>query len=147
MFQSATLIGSILFFIFLTILIYGIVKRQRKLFLFGLCLYNTTPIIRESLAYALDDNLVHLVIGLTYLVLIILCLPVSTAYGADNLAAVALSKKIGVAIMTTNLFTGYLILNGDLDIEPIFGYFHLVIVIVILYVIIITSLKKKLVWN
>ena len=145
--QSTDIIAIVLFCNFLSIIIYGIIKRKRKLFLFGLCLYNMTPIIRESLAYAVDDNLIHLVIILTFMVLIILCLPVSTAYGANNQAAVALSKKIGVAIVITNLFTGYLILNGELDVEPIFGYFHLVIVAVIIYVIIITSQKKKLMWN
>jgi hypothetical protein len=147
MIQNVNIIGSVLFFVFLSIIIYGIVKRKRDFFLFGISLYNTIPIIGESIAYGTDGDLIHLSNIMAFLVLIILCLPIKTAYDSNNLAAVALSKKIGFAIIATNLYIGYLILNGDLDVAHQFGYFHLVIASIIIYVIIRISLHKKVFWS
>ena len=58
MIQSVNIIGSVLFFVFLSVIIYGVVKRKKEFFLFGICLYNTIPIIGESIAYGMDGELV-----------------------------------------------------------------------------------------
>jgi hypothetical protein len=145
--QSVNIIGSVLFLLFLSVIIYGIVKRKKEFFLFGICLYNTIPIIGESIAYGVDGELIHLSNIMAFLILIILCLPTKAAFDANNQAAVALSKKIGCVIIATNLYIGYLILNEDLDVTPKFGFFHFVIASIITYVIIRISSQKNMFWS
>ena len=141
------IIGSICAIAFISIAAYGAVREKRKVFLFGVSFFNVVPIIGEALAYALDDNLVHLVIIMMFLVQVIICLPISINYGSENLAAVALSQKIGAAIIVANLFTGYIILFEDLNIAVQFGYFHFVIVLIMLYVTIIIPRKRNAWWS
>ena len=105
------------------------------------------PIIGESIAYGMDGELIHLSNIMAFLILIILCLPTKVAFDANNLAAVALSKKIGCVIIATNLYIGCLILNEDLKVAPQFGYFHFVIASIITYVIIRISSQKKVFWS
>ena len=141
------IIGTLCAVLFISIAGYGALKQKRRVFLFGISLFNMVPIIGETLAYTLDDNLVHLVIIMMFLIQVIICLPISINYGSENLAAVALSQKIGAAIIMSNLLTGYIILYEDLNIAIQFGYFHFVIVLMMLYVTIIIPRKRNRWWS
>ena len=140
-------IGSLCAILFVTIAVYGAIKQKRRVFLFGICFFNMVPIIGELLAYTLDDNLVHLVFIMMFLIQVVTCLPISENYGSENLAAIALSKKIGATVIVTNLFIGYVILYEDLNIAIQFGYFHFVIALIMLYVTIIVSRKRDAWWS
>tara|TARA_B110000971_G_scaffold14656_1_gene13567 strand:- start:1655 stop:2074 length:420 start_codon:yes stop_codon:yes gene_type:complete len=47
-----------------------------------------SPIIGESLAYAENDNLVHLLVIMFFIVPVVITLPIGIKYGSENLAAV-----------------------------------------------------------
>ena len=118
-------LGTILSLLFVMITAYGAYKKNRNWFTLGLCFYNTIPIIGESLLYAENNNLMHLTIIMLFLTLVIITLPIGLKYGADNPAAMAMGKKIGLAVGVANIGHGYLILSGTLNNVPIqFGVFH-----------------------
>ena len=105
------------------------------------------PIIGALLAYAEDDNLLHLVIVMVFLVQVAITLPINVKYDVDNPAAVALSQKIGVAIVVANLCQGYLILNTELGVPHQFGYFHLAVVMILMYAVVIVPRKRNMHWK
>lgn len=106
---SIEIVGNIICAFFILIAAYGALKQKKEILLFGVCFFSTMPIIGELLAYAEDDNLLHLVIVMVFLVQVAITLPINVKYDVDNPAAVALSQKIGVAIVVANLCQGYLI--------------------------------------
>ena len=144
---SLEIIGTLICFLFILIATYGALKRKREILLFGVCFFSTTPIVGELLAYAQDDKLLHLVIVMVFLVQVVITLPISVKYDIDNPAAVALGKKIGLAIVVANLCQGCLILNTELGVPHQFGYFHFAIVIILLYAIVIVPRKKNMWWS
>ena len=141
-FYAFEILGTFHCLVCVLIAAYGALKRARRTLLFGLCFFNASPIIGESLAYGENGNLVHLIIVLFFIIQVIICLPISVKYNSNNLAAVALSTKIGLAILVGNLCQGSLILSKVLDVPVQFGYFHLSIVLILLYIYIITYKKK-----
>ena len=146
LFYAFEILGTLHCLVCVLIAAYGALKRAKRTLMFGLCFFNMSPIIGESLAYAENDNLVHLVITLFFIVQVVICLPIRSKYGSDNLAAVALSTKIGLAILVGNLCQGSLILSKVLDVPVQFGYFHLSIVLILLYIYIITYKKENANW-
>ncbi len=78
--------------------------------------FGTLPIIGEGIAYAKDDNMLHLVIVMMFFVQVIITLPTNLRYGDKNKAVEVLNKKIGFAVLAINLFQGYLILSEVLDV-------------------------------
>ena len=134
MFFAFEILGTLHCLVCVLITAYGALKRSRRMLLFGLCFFNISPIIGESLAYAQSDNLVHLLIILFFIVQVVITLPIGMKYGFDNTAAIALSTKIGLAILVANLCQGSLILGKVLEVPIQFGYFHLSIVLILLYV-------------
>ena len=120
---SIEIVGNIICAFFISIAAYGALKQKEEILLFGVCFFSTMPIIGELLAYAEDDNLLHLVIVMVFLVQVAITLPINVKYDVDNPAAVALSQKIGVAIVVANLCQGYLILNTELGVPHQFRLF------------------------
>jgi hypothetical protein len=122
-------------------------KRIRSLFLFGICFFNLTPIIREAVVSAENNNLEHLEISLFFLIQVIIALPIRIEYGRENPAAMALSKKIGLSILVANLCVGGLILADKIDVPLQFGYLHLCIVLILLYVYVAFYKKGSAQWH
>lgn len=135
------IVGNILSSFFILTAAFGAIKHRRDLFLFGICFFCTVPIVGEGMAYAQDNNMLHLAVAMMFLAQVILTLPLNLRYDDENKTAMALSKRIGYAIYATNLFTGYLVLNNILDVPHQFGYMHLVVSLIMLYSI-IRPIKK-----
>jgi len=144
---SIEIVGNIICAFFISIAVYGALKQKKEILLFGVCFFSTTPIIGELLAYAEDDNLLHLVIVMVFLVQVVITLPINVKYDVDNPAAVALSQKIGLAILVANLCQGYLVLNTELGVPHQFGYFHLAVVMILMYAVIIVPRKRNMHWK
>ena len=141
-------LGTILSLLFVMITAYGAYKKNRNWFALGLCFYHTIPIIGESLLYAENNNLMHITIIMLFLTLVIITLPIGIKYGADNPAAMAMGKKIGLAIVVANLCHGYLILSELIHHIPIhFGFFHLCMASIVLYAIIRSHTSPNSRWN
>ena len=128
--------------IFILVAAYGAIKRIRDLFLFGICFFGAGLIIKEGIDYAQDNNIVHLFVIMVFLGQVILTLPINTSFDEKNKAAMALSNRIGCAILVINLFQGYLILSKSLDLPHQFGYMHLVIALIMLYSVLRSGKEK-----
>ena len=136
------IIGILLSSFFILVAAYGTIKRKYNLFLFGICLHGTIPVGGGIIAFAKDENILHLVIAVMFLIQVIFTLPTSFRYGHKNKTALALIKRIGYAILIANLFTGYLILNDSIDVTHQFGYMHFAVSIIIFYTL-VRSYKRK----
>ena len=147
MFIAFEILGTIYCIVCILIAVYGVKKRIRSLFLFGLCFFNMAPIIGEAIACAKSKDVAHLIFTLFFLIQNIFTLPVSTEYDSQNLAAMALSKKIGICILVTNLCMGGLILADIVEVPLQFGYLHLCIVLILLYVYVVFYKKGSAQWH
>ena len=139
---SIEIIGTLhgTFFILLTA--YGAMQRKKSLFHFGICFFCTLPVAGELIAYVQDNNILRLFVIIMFLTQIILTLPSNMPYAHKDLAAMALSKRIGYSILSLNLFQGYVVLNNILEIPLQFGYMHFAISLLMLYTL-IRSEKDK----
>lgn len=139
---------TIIDFSILSITVYGAYTKNRNWFILGLCFFNTIPIIGESMLYAQDDALVRLPVIIIFLTQVIITLPIGIKYGADNPAAMAMSQKIGFAVIVANLYHGYLILSESLNNVPMqFGVFHLCMAGIVLYAIIRSHTSPNSRWT
>ena len=73
---------------------------------------------------------------MAFLAQVIITLPVKVMYGPENIAATKIAQKIGLAIIVTNLFQAYIILGLNLEVPSQYGYFHIVIALIVIYSII-----------
>lgn len=121
--------------IFILLTAYGAIKQKSDIFLFGICFFSIFSVISELIAYAQDDNVLHLFIIIIFLGQVIVTLPINTRFDEKNKAATALSNRIGCAILVINLFQGALILNNYIDVPHQFGFMHLVIALIMLYTV------------
>ena len=139
---SIEIIGTLhgTFFILLTA--YGAMQRKKTFFHFGICFFCTLPVAGELIAYAQDNNILRLFVIMLFLTQIILTLPSNMPYAHKDLAAMALSKRIGYSILALNLFQGYVVLNNILEIPLQFGYMHFAISLIMIYTL-IRSEKDK----
>ncbi|SRR5260221_4811763 len=113
---------------------YGAVKRDRRLYMSGFFFYSFLPIIGESMGYSANKAPVHLLMIFIFATQFILQIPDKNLYGRDNLPAVALATKIGLAIIIINAGAAVLIFNLTLGVPAQFGYFHVAFVLIVLYV-------------
>ena len=132
--------GTLFNSIFVLIAAYGAIKQKKDLLLFGICFFSIGPVIIGLIAYAQDDNILHLFVIMVFLGQMILTLP--SRYNYKDKAAIALSNRIGCAILVINLFQGYLLLNNYLDVPNQFDYMHLVIAIIMLYSVLRSGKEK-----
>ena len=129
------ILGTLSNSIFVLIAAYGAIKQKIDLFLFGICFFSIGSVISELIAYAQDDNVLHLFIIIMFLGQVIVTLPINTRFDEKNKAATALSNRIGCVILVINLFQGSLILNNYIDVPHQFGFMHLVIALIMLYTV------------
>jgi len=138
------IVGTLVGIILTSITAYGALTLQRSWFTLGICFFSTIPIIGEALAFAQDDNLVHLALVMVFLVQVVITLPLNIRYGVETPAAMALAQKIRYAILTANLCQGCLILNTELEVPHQFGYLHLVVALIMLYTVVRSNTKKEI---
>ena len=84
---------------------------------------------------------------MTFLGIAIVTFPNKVQYGSDNAAATALARKIGLAIIVVNLFQAYMILSVRDDVPSQYGYMHIVLAAVVIYVVIKSKSGKGFSWN
>jgi hypothetical protein len=115
---------------------YGAIKQKRELLLFGVCFFCTIPTIAEGIAYAQDNELFHLVIAMMFFAQVIVALPINLRHDYKNKDVRDLNNKIGVTVLTVNLFQGGLVLNDYIEVPHQFGYMHFAVSLIMLYSII-----------
>ena len=145
--DTTDLLFTITSIAFILISAYGAFNQNRKSFLIGMCLWSIIPVVGEGMAYANDSDLAHLGLMALFFCLVILTFPTNNAYNSQNIAATALAKKIGLALLVANIFQGFNIICNDIGVDPKFGYFHLVAALIILYPIIRTNMDKNFSWK
>jgi len=120
--------------------IYGAFTLSRKLFLSGVCFFSILPIIGESMAYNADKGSVHVMMIALFLSQFVLALPNTIAYGAENVAATKLSSKIALALLIINIAGAAFVLCLKSGVPAQFGYYHVAIALVIVYLLVRRSM-------
>ncbi|MDB5124527.1 MAG: hypothetical protein JWP94_2656 [Mucilaginibacter sp.] len=113
--------------------VYGALKLDRKLFLYGVCLFSILPIIGESMAYNADKAPIHITVIFIFLAQFVLAFPNTIVYGQENAAATKLSTKIALAILLFNIGGAVFILCLTTAVPAQFGYYHIVIALAVAY--------------
>ncbi len=116
--------------------IFGAVTASRKLFLSGIFYFSFLPIIGESMGYNADKAPIHILVIFIFITQMVLALPNNITYGPDNVAATKLSAKIALALLIINIAAVVFIFCLNSGVEARFGYYHAVIDLAILYLII-----------
>jgi len=116
--------------------IYGAIKLNRKLFLSGICFFSILPLIGESMAYSADKAPIHVLVIFVFLIQIVLAMPNNIVYGPDNVAATKLSNKIALGIFIINVGGAVFILCLKAQVTVQFGYYHMVIALAVLYLLV-----------
>ncbi|MDB4289976.1 hypothetical protein N9887_02750 [Flavobacteriaceae bacterium] len=147
MYPAFEVLATLVAFTFVSITAYGALTRQRSLFTLGLCFFNVIPVAGELYGYSMDNETFHLALILTFLTQIIITLPIKANYGSDNVSAYALSKKIGIAILVTNLLHGCLILSKEIGVPHQFGYLHFAVALIMTWTIIKTYITPNVRWK
>ncbi len=126
---------------------FGALKQNRNNFLLGIVLFSLLPIIGEYMAYSATNNWGNLITMITFVGIAIVALPNKASYGADNLAATAIARKIGLMILVINLFQAYIILQVREDVAAHYGYMHVAIALLMIYVIIRSKTSSDFSWK
>lgn len=116
--------------------IFGAVTSSRKLFLSGIFYFSFLPIIGESMGYNADKAPIHILVIFIFITQMVLALPNNITYGPDNVAATKLSGKIAWALLIINIGAIVFIFCLKAGVPLQFGYYHAVIDLAILYLII-----------
>ncbi len=133
--------------LFIAIAAAGALKQQRKLFLTGIFLWSLIPVIGEGAKYSQDHDLSHLLVMALFFALAILTAPSKLSYNSENLAATHLAKKIGAAVIFVNLFQAFNILANDVGVPDLFGYFHIVAAVVVMYPVYMSLTNSNSGWK
>jgi peptidoglycan/LPS O-acetylase OafA/YrhL len=133
--------------LFIAIAAAGAFKQQRKLFLTGIFLWSLIPVIGEGAKYSQDLDLSHLLVMALFFTLAVLTAPSKLTYNSENLAATHLAKKIGAAVIFVNLFQAFNILANDVGVPDLFGYFHIVAAIVVIYPVYMSLTNSNSAWK
>jgi peptidoglycan/LPS O-acetylase OafA/YrhL len=133
--------------LFIAIAAAGAFKQQRKLFLTGIFLWSLIPIIGEGAKYSLDHDHSHLLVMALFFTLAFLTAPSKLTYNSENLAATHLAKKIGAAVIFVNLFQAFNILANDVGVPHLFGYFHIVAAVVVIYPVYMSLTNSNSGWK
>lgn len=113
--------------------VYGALKLDRKLFLYGVCLFSVLPVIGESMAYNADKAPLHITVVFIFLAQFVLAFPNTIVYGQENVAATKLSTKIALAILIFNIGGAIFVLCLTSAVPAQFGYYHIVIALAVVY--------------
>jgi peptidoglycan/LPS O-acetylase OafA/YrhL len=145
--ETAEIIFSALGVLFILLAAFGAMKLNRRNFLLGIFLFSLLPIIGEFQAYSSTGEWGMLATMMAFLGIAIVTLPVKAQYGSDNIAATSIAKKIGLAIMAVNLFQAYIILSVRDDVPSQYGYMHIVVAAVVIYMVVKSNSSKGFSWN
>lgn len=145
--ETRELVFTILGAVFVLWSAYGALKMNRRNFLMGIFLFSLLPIVGEYLAYAENGAWGHLATMLAFLGVAIVALPIKAQYGSDNVAATAIARKVGVAIISLNLFQAYIILSVRDDVPSQFGYFHIALAAIVIFTVAKTNSKQGFTWQ
>jgi hypothetical protein len=126
--------------------VYGALKLDRMLFLYGVCLFSILPLIGESMAYNADKAPVHITVIFIFLAQFVLAFPNKIVYGQENVAASKLSTKIALAILLFNIGGAIFILCLTSAVPAQFGYYHVVIALAVVYLMIKRISSKGAAW-
>jgi hypothetical protein len=133
---TVELIFTVLGAAFTLLTLYGAATLSRKLFLSGLFCFSILPIIGESMAYGTDKATMHVMVAFLFLVQLVLAIPNTIVYGAENTAAIKITSKIAFAFLLINVAGAVFILCLKAAAPVQFGYFHVVLSLAVLYLII-----------
>jgi len=128
--------GSLLFSL------YGIINMNRSNFLIGTFIFSLLPVIGEFNVYNQSGNWGNIATITAFIGISIVVFPSKINYGSDNIAAVHLARKIGIAILVVNLLQALIILNLRNDVPFQFALMHLVESILMIIMLSKVSIKK-----
>jgi len=115
---------------------YGGIKMNRRNLLLGTFLYSLLPVIGESNQFHLTGDYSNLITAVAFLCAAIISFPSKITYDSKNIAAVHLARKIGLSIIILNIIQGYIVLQLRTDVPAQYGYAHLVLALIFVYMII-----------
>jgi hypothetical protein len=147
MYPAFEILATLMACTFVSITAYGALTGQRSLLTLGLCFFSVIPVAGELYNYSMDNNTLHLALALTFLTQIIITLPFKANYGSSNASAFALSEKIGIAILVTNLLHGCLILSKEIGVPHQFGYLHFAVALIMTWTIVKTYITPNVRWK
>lgn len=115
---------------------YGAIKMNRRTLLLGTFLYSILPVIGESNQFHLTGDYGNLVTAAAFLCAAIITFPSKITYDSKNTAAVHLARKIALSIVVLNVLQGYIILQLRTDVPSLYGYAHLTLALIYVYMIV-----------
>ena len=134
--DALTIFFTIASVVAIAIAAYGAIKMNRKTLLLGTFLYSILPVIGESNQFQLTGDYGNLVTIAAFLCAAIITFPSKITYDSKNTAAVHLARKIGLSIVVLNVIQGYVLLQLRTDVPAFYAYFHLVLALVYVYMIV-----------
>jgi len=145
--ETSEIIFSALGSLFVLLAVFGALKLNRRNFLLGIFLFSLLPILGEYMAYRAAGEWGMLATMMAFLGMAIVTFPNKTKYGSENVAATAIARKIGLAIIVVNVFQGYMILGVRDDVPSQYGYMHFVLALAVIYVVIKSNSGKGFNWK
>ncbi len=145
--ETAEMIFSALGTLFVLLTIFGALKLNRRNFLLGIFLFSLLPILGEYMGFRATGEWGMLATMMAFLAIAIVTIPNKVQYGSDNVAATAIARKIGLAIIVVNVFQGYMILGVRDDVPSQYGYMHFVLALAVVYVTIKSSSGNGFDWK
>ena len=145
--ETGEMIFSALGSIFVLLALFGAIKLNRRNFLMGIFLFSLLPIIGEYMAYREAGEWGMLATMMAFIGIAIVTIPNKVQYGSENVAASAIARKIGLAIIVVNLFQAYMILSVRDDVPSQYGYMHIVLAIAVIYVVIKSNSSQGYNWS
>ncbi len=145
--ETAEIIFSALGTLFVLLAVFGALKLNRKNFLLGIFLFSLLPIIGEYVAYTAAGEWGMLATMMAFLGIAIVTIPTKVQYGSDNVAAMTIARKIGLAIIAVNAFQAYMILGVRDDVPSQYGYMHIVLVAAVIYVVVKSKSSEGFSWK
>jgi len=115
---------------------YGAIKMNRKNLILGTFLYSLLPVIGESNQFHLTGDYGNLITAVAFLCAAIISFPSKISYDSKNTTAVHLARKIGLSIIVLNILQGYIVLQLRTDVPAQYGYAHLALALIFVYMII-----------
>jgi len=115
---------------------YGAIKMNRRNLLLGTFLFSLLPVMGESNQFHLTGNYGNLITAAAFLCAAIISFPKKITYDSKNTAAVNLARKIGLSIIVLNILQGYIVLQLRTDVPALYGYAHLALALIFVYMII-----------
>ena len=145
--ETGEMIFSALGTIFVLLALFGAIKLNRRNFLLGIFLFSLLPIIGEFMAYREAGDWGMLATMMAFIGIAIVTIPNKIQYGSEIVAASAIARKIGLAIIVVNLFQAYMILSIRDDVPSQYGYMHIVLAAAVIYVVIKSNSSQGYNWS